>query len=73
MTLDEKKEALQILISILQDNAGNRLTLSLVNGIVTTLDGLLPTQVTPPAPVAQPGPPPPDLEASESPTFPPLA
>lgn len=57
LTSQERQAALQNLVQLLHDNAGNRLTLSLVNGVSVThgqfLDTLLVTE--PSAPVENGG------------------
>lgn len=44
MTQDDKTRFLHLMISILQNNEGNRLTPALINGIATTLDALTPVE-----------------------------
>jgi len=45
MTLEEKTKALTNLVQLLHDNAGNRLTLSLVNGLSVTHGQFLDTLI----------------------------
>ena len=45
MTPQERDAVLQQFADILSDNAGNRITLSLVNGIITTLHGMIQVEV----------------------------
>ncbi len=45
MKLNEKQAALQNLVQLLHDNAGNRITLSLVNGVSVTHGQFLDTML----------------------------
>ena len=53
MKIEDREQVLAIVQQLLEDNANNRITLSLAHGIVATARGLL--NVDPPA---QPAPPP---------------
>lgn len=55
MTIDEKRAVLQQLAQLLQDNIGNRLTHSLISGVLATLDAVVPARPAPPDDPQQPG------------------
>ena len=38
MTLEEKHQVLGLMVTLLQDNVGNRLTQTLIRGLVSTVD-----------------------------------
>ena len=48
MKAEDRDQVLAVVQQILQDNANNRLTLSLVNGIIVTARGLIHAEPTAP-------------------------
>ena len=53
MKTEDRDQVLAVVQQILQDNANNRLTLSLVNGIIVTARGLLHAESDQPGPEIQ--------------------
>ena len=53
MKTEDRDQVLAVVQQILQDNANNRLTLSLVNGIIVTARGLLHAESGQPGPEIQ--------------------
>lgn len=50
LTIDDKQAMLHQLASLLQDNLGNRITHTLINGVCTTLDAMTPVAPSPDVP-----------------------
>ncbi len=53
MKIEEREQVLAVVQQLLQDNANNRLTLTLVNGIIVTARGLIHTDSVQPEPEVQ--------------------
>ena len=60
MKTEDRDQVLAVVQQLLEDNANNRITLSLVNGIVATARGLIHAD---PSAAAEPAPPAPQADA----------
>lgn len=55
MNQTDRAQLFHVLGSQLHDNAGQRLTLALINGLLATIDATLPREAAPPAAAPEPG------------------